>query len=138
MNWKRFWVASLVIYVVVQAMDFVINEVFMRSANESLQGLWRPNMTSRMWVMYVIGVLVALLFTYIFIKGREGKGTAEGVRYGVIIWLFVSVPMSMSMWVLLPIPHMIIVRGLIYALLEMLIAGILVAAIYKPAGPPKA
>ena len=138
MNWKRFWLASLVIYVVVQAMDFVINEVFMKSANESLQGLWRPNMTSRMWVMYVIGVLVALLFTYIFIKGCEGKGTAEGVRYGVIIWLFVSVPMSMSMWVLLPIPHMIIVRGLIYALLEMLIAGILVAAIYKPAGPPKA
>jgi uncharacterized PurR-regulated membrane protein YhhQ (DUF165 family) len=138
MNWKRFWVASLVTYVVVQAMDFVVNEVFMKSANESLKSLWRPDMTSRMWVMYVVGVLVALLFTYIFIKGREGKGIAEGVRYGIIIWLFVSVPMSVGMWVLLPIPFMMIIRWMLFGLLEMLIAGILVAVIYKPLAPAKA
>jgi uncharacterized PurR-regulated membrane protein YhhQ (DUF165 family) len=132
MNWKRFFVAGLVTYVVVQAMDFVINEVFMKNANESLKSLWRPNMMSRMWVLYVVGVLVALLFTYIFVKGREGKGITEGVRYGIIIWLFVSVPMSVSMWVLLPIPYIIILRWMLFGLLEMLVAGILVAVIYKP------
>jgi uncharacterized PurR-regulated membrane protein YhhQ (DUF165 family) len=132
MNWKRFLVASAVTYVVVQAMELVINNVLMKSANESLMSLWRPNMTSRMWVMYVVGVIVALLFTYIFVKGREGKGIAEGVRYGIIIWLFVSAPMSVSMWVLLPIPYIIILRWMLYGLLEMLVAGILVAVIYKP------
>jgi uncharacterized PurR-regulated membrane protein YhhQ (DUF165 family) len=132
MNWKRFFVAGLVTYVVVQAMDFVINEVFMKNANESLKSLWRPNMMSRMWVLYVVGVLVALLFTYIFVKGREGKGITEGVRYGIIIWLFVSVPMSVSMWVILPIPYIIILRWMLFGLLEMLVAGILVAVIYKP------
>jgi uncharacterized PurR-regulated membrane protein YhhQ (DUF165 family) len=137
MNWKRFFVASLVTYVVVQAMDFIINEVFMKGANESLKSLWRPNMMSRMWVMYVVGVLVALLFAYIFVKGREGKGIAEGVRYGIIIWLFVSVPMSVSMWVLLPIPSIIILRWMLFGLLEMLVAGILVAVIYKPLGLSK-
>jgi uncharacterized PurR-regulated membrane protein YhhQ (DUF165 family) len=137
MNWKRFFMAGLVTYVVVQAMDFVVNEVFMKSANESLKSLWRPNMMSRMWLMYVVGVLVALLFTYIFVKGREGKGIAEGIRYGLVIWLFVSVPMNVSMWVLLPIPYIIILKWMLYGLLEMLIAGILVAAIYKPLAPSK-
>ena len=137
MNWKRFLVASAVTYVVVQAMELVINNVLMKSANESLMSLWRPNMMSRIWVMYAVGVLVALLFTYIFVKGREGKGIAEGVRYGIIIWLFVSVPMSVSMWVLLPIPYIIILRWMLYGLLEMLIAGILVAVIYKPATAAK-
>jgi uncharacterized PurR-regulated membrane protein YhhQ (DUF165 family) len=132
MNWKRFFMASLVTYVVVQAMDIVVNEVFMKSAIESLKGLWRPNMASRMWVIYVFGMLVALLFTYIFVKGREGKGIAEGIRYGAIIWLFVSVPMNVSMWVLLPISYTIILRWMVYGLLEMLVAGILVAVIYKP------
>jgi uncharacterized PurR-regulated membrane protein YhhQ (DUF165 family) len=135
MNWKRFLAASLVTYVVVQAMDFVINEVFI---NESLKSLWRPDMMSRMWVMYLIGVMVALLFTYIFIKGREGKGISEGVRYGIIIWLFVNVPMGASLWVLLPIPYMIVFRALLFGLLEMLIAGILVAVIYKPLAPARA
>ncbi|OGD19095.1 MAG: hypothetical protein A2Y69_08955 [Candidatus Aminicenantes bacterium RBG_13_59_9] len=132
MNWKRFLVASAVTYVVVQAMELVINNVLMKSANESLMSLWRPNMMSRMWIMYAVGGLVALLFPYIFVKGREGKGIAEGVRYGIIIWLFVSVPMSVSMWVLLPIPYIIILRWMLYGLLEMLVAGILVAVIYKP------
>lgn len=138
MNWKRFWAASLVTYVVVQAMDFIVNEVFMKSANETLKSLWRPDMMSRIWVMYVIGALVALLFTYIFIKGREGKGIPEGIRFGVIIWLFVTVPWGASMWVLLPISWKIILKGLIYGLLEMIVAGILVAAIYKPAATAKA
>lgn len=132
MNWKRFFAAGLATYVAVQAMEFVINNVLMKSANESLMSLWRPDMMSRMWVMYPVGVLVALLFTYIFVKGREGKGIAEGVRYGIVIWLFVSVPMSVSMWVLLPIPYIIILRWMLYGLLEMLVAGILVAVIYKP------
>jgi hypothetical protein len=138
MNWKRFLVASLVIYVVVQAMEFAFNELFMKSANESLKTLWRQQMSSRTWVMYVLSALIALLFTYIFIKGREGKGIAEGVRFGIIIWLFFSVPMNVSMWVMLPIPHTIILRWLLFSLLEMLVAGILVAVIYKPLAPAKA
>jgi quinol-cytochrome oxidoreductase complex cytochrome b subunit len=137
MNWKRFFVGSLVIFVVVRGMELVIDNVFMKSAYESLKSLWRPDLTSKMWVMYVVGLLVSLLFTYIFIKGREGKGIAEGVRFGIIIWLFVAVPMDLTMWVLLPIPHMLIFRWILFALLEMLVAGILVAVIYKPLAPAK-
>jgi hypothetical protein len=138
MNWKRFFVASAAVYVAIQAIDFVANTVFMKSANESIRGLWRTDMSSRVWWMYVFGVLVALMFTYIFVKGREGKGLAEGVRFGIIIWLFMTLPMSVSMWVMLPIGWPIILRWILFGLLEMLIAGILVAAIYKPAAPAKA
>jgi uncharacterized PurR-regulated membrane protein YhhQ (DUF165 family) len=135
MNWKRFFMAGLVTYVVVQALDFVINEVFLKSTNEAVKGLWRPEMASRMWLMYIVGLVATLLFTYIFVKGRENKGIVEGVRYGIIIWLFMIVPMNVSMWVLLPIPYIIIVRWMLVGLLEMLIAGILVAVIYKPLAP---
>jgi hypothetical protein len=132
MNWKRFVVASVVVYVVLQAMDFVINSVFLKADNEALKDLWRPDMASKAWIMYVTAVLVAFLFTYIFIKGREGKGLAEGVRYGIVIWLFVFVPMMHGYYVMLPIPYIMIFRWLLFSLLEVLIAGIIVAAIYKP------
>ena len=137
MNWKRFFAAVAAVYVAVLATDFVLNLAFMKSANESLKGLWRPNMSSRAWLMYVFSALVALLFTFIFVKGREGRGLNEGVRFGIIMWLFVTVPMNVSMWVMLPIGWIIILRWILFGLLEMLIAGILVAAIYKPAAPAK-
>lgn len=132
MNWKRFLTASLAVLVAVQVMEFLINTVFMKTAMESLKSLWRPDMASKMWAGYVVSVMVSLLFTYIFIKGREGKGIQEGVRFGIIIWLFWAVPMNVSMYVMLPIPYPIVVRWILFSLLEMLIAGILVAVIYKP------
>ena len=138
MNWKRFLLASLAVFVAVQILEFLVNSVFMKSANDSLSNLWRPDMASKMWVMYPIGVLVALLFTYIFVKGREGKGTIEGVRFGIIIWLFVSVPMNLAMWVMLPIPGILIVKWLLWSLLEMVIAGVLVVIIYRPLAPAPA
>jgi hypothetical protein len=79
-----------------------------------------------------------VLFTYIFVRGREGKGINEGIRYGIIIWLFVSMPTSVMFWVFLPISFSIFLQGLIYSLFEMLIIGILVAIIYKPLEAPKA
>jgi len=75
----------------------------MKAANQQLEGLWRPDMESKIWLMYVFGAFVALLFTFIFVKGREGKGLAEGVRYGLIMWMFVTVPMNVAWWVMLPI-----------------------------------
>jgi quinol-cytochrome oxidoreductase complex cytochrome b subunit len=138
MNWKRFLLASAAVYVVYQVLDFVVSKVFMKGANDSLQGLWRPDLMAKIWVMYAVGVVVAVLFTYIFVKGREGKGISEGVRYGIIMWLFVSVPMGATLWVFLPIDLTIFLQGLIYSLFEMLVIGILVAVIYKPLAPPKA
>jgi len=139
MNWKRFFIASAVVFVAVQVMEYVINNIILMSQYEALKDMWRPDMQSKMWIMYLVGVLVALLFTYIFVKGREGKGIAEGIRYGIIIWLFVGVPMSLGFWIMLPIPFKLALWWIIFSLLEYLVAGILVAAIYKPVAPaPKA
>ena len=137
MNWKRFLVASLVIFVVGQALSYLIDNVILMRDYEKLNSLWRPDMESKMWLMYLVGLLFAFLFTYIFIKGREGKGIQEGVRFGVIIWLFTTVTLNLMLWVLFPIPLALIIKWILYGLLTMLISGILAAVIYKPAAPAK-
>ncbi len=135
MNYKRFIIASVVVYVAFQVMEFLVNNIILMSQYEALQNLWRPDMASKMWLMYLAGVLVAFLFTYIFIKGREGKGLAEGFRYGLIIWAFVAVPMSLGFYGMLPIPFKLALWWIIFSLVEYVIAGLIVAAIYKPAPP---
>ena len=78
MNGKRILLAAGAVFVAVQLLEFVLNALFMKAANQQLEGLWRPDMESKIWLMYVFGAFVALLFTFIFVKGREGKGLAEG------------------------------------------------------------
>jgi len=137
MNWKRIFWAGLAIYVVFQGLGFVWDNVLLKGDYDQLKALWRPNMMSRIWILYAVGLLVAFLFTYIFAKGREGKGIGEGVRFGIIVWLFTVVPFNLEIWVIFPIPHVLVVKWLLFGLLTSLIGGILAAVIYKPAAPAK-
>ncbi len=138
MNWKRFLSAVLVIFVVAQALSYLIDQVILMRDYEKLKDLWRPDLMSKVWVMYLVGLLVAFMFTYIFIKGREGKGIQEGVRFGIIVWLFTTVPFSLNLWILFPLPFVLAVKWILYGLFTDLIGGILAAVIYKPAAPVKA
>ena len=137
MNWKRFLWAGLVILVVRKGLAYFIETVILRRDYESLSDLLRPDVLSTVWLMFVVGLLVAFAFTYIFVKGREGKGILEGVRFGIVIWLFVTVPTGLGAWMMFPIPITMIGKWALMGLLLNLISGILVAAIYKPAGPVK-
>jgi len=138
MNWKRFWVASLAVFVVIQAIDYIMDIIVLKKVYESLQSFWREDTVSKIWLAYVMALLISFLFTYIFIKGREGKGILEGVRFGIVIWLFAIVPMYHTLWVFVPIPYALIFRWTLFGLLQTLVAGIIVAAIYKPSAPAKA
>jgi heme/copper-type cytochrome/quinol oxidase subunit 2 len=137
MNWKRVILAGIVIYIVFQGLGFIMDNVWLKNDYDQLKNVWRQNMMSRIWLLYVVGLLVAFLFTYIFVKGREGKGIQEGVRFGIIIWLFTIVPFNIEIWVIFPIPYMLVLKWLIFGLLTSLIGGILAAVIYKPAAPAK-
>lgn len=136
MNWKRLVLAALAVFVSVQVLEFTLVSLVMKSAGAQLEGLWRPDMSSKIWLMYIVSAVVSLLFAYIFAKGREGKGLLEGVRFGLIIWLFVTVPMNVSWYVMLPIPLGVVLRWILVGLVEMLVAGVLAALIYKPAAAP--
>jgi len=135
LNCKRLIIASLVIFVVVSALDYLVNNVILTSTymSEPLKKLWRPDMMSKLWIGYVFSLLSSLLFTYIFVKGYEAKGLLEGVRFGILIWLFMVVPVSHGYYVVLDkLPYSLCLQWCGYGLIEMLVAGILVAAIYKP------
>jgi len=133
MNWKRFLWAGLVILVVRKGLAYFIETVILRRDYESLSDLLRPDVLSTVWLMFIVGLLVAFAFTYIFVKGREGKGIQEGVRFGIVIWLFVTVPTGLGAWMMFPIPIAQIGKWALMGLLLNLISGILAAAIYKPA-----
>ena len=86
-----------------------------------------------MWILYLTGTIFSLLFVYIFTKGYEGKGIAEGAKYGLIIGLFVSLTGSYSQYVVYPLPYSLALKWFLYGTIELIVAGIVVALIYKPA-----
>ena len=104
-------------------------------AYEATSHLWRPEaeMNSMMWLMWLTGLIWAFLFVYIFIKGYEGRGIMEGLRFGLLIGVFYSLPMSLGTYAVQPMPFSLAVSWLVFGVIEITILGIVTALIYKPA-----
>ena len=132
MNTKKFLLASLAVFVTLQLLDFVIHSLLLGSVYNSIQDVFRPDMMDKMWIMYLTGAIFSLLFVYIFSKGYEGKGIAEGAKYGLIIGLVVHLVGSYNQYVVYPLPYSLALKWFLYGTIELILAGIVAALIYKP------
>ena len=133
MNIKRFILASIAVFVTFQVLDFVIHGLILMSTYQSLAHLWRPDMMSLMWIMYLSSFFMSFMFVYIFTKGYENRGIMEGLRFGVVIGLFMNVVGMFSQYAMYPIPFSLTIQWLLYGMAEFIIAGIVAAAVYRPA-----
>ena len=134
MNVKRFVIASIAVFVALMILDFIFHMGLLGSVYEETQEIWRPDdeMMRRMPIGYIFTLLWSFLFCYIFVKGREGKGIIEGVRFGILMAVFYGFITSIWQWTMFPIPFRIVIYWFLVWLVEMVILGILVAVIYKP------
>jgi hypothetical protein len=131
MNTKRFIIASLVVFLAFEIIDAIIHTGILGETYKSMD-IWRQDMMSKMWIFHAGSFVMAFLFTFIFIKGYENKGIAEGVRYGVIIGLFANIPYGFFSYAMYPLPFSLCMQWFVYGMIEFIICGLIAAAIYKP------
>jgi hypothetical protein len=84
-------------------------------------------------LIYMGRLVFSLMFTYIYFKGHEGKPwLGEGFRYGLCIALLVAVP-NLVYTLTAPAPQAAESIGpLVKNVVQLLLAGPLVALIYRP------
>ncbi len=133
---KTFWIGFVVVFIVMQAIGFLIHGVMLDGMYNDLAASFRPKeqMDAMMWIMILSGTAVLFLFCYIFTKGYEGQGVVEGVRYGALMGLFLAFPTSVDAYVIYPLTQELAVIWFVTTLVGMMIAGAIFAAIYKPQG----
>ncbi len=131
---KTFWIGFVVVFVVMTVFGYLVHELGLSATYESLASVFRPKaeMDSMMWMMMAGGAASLLLFCYIFTLGYEGKGVMEGVRYGALIGLLISIPSSVDHYVIYPLTGELAVIWFVTGIIGFVIAGAVFAAIYKP------
>jgi len=133
MNWKNFFVTFIVIYILGGLLNFLIHGVLLTETYQLLSEVWRPDMNRLMWLQWVTPLFLTFFFIYVYAKGREGKGVMEGLRYGLIIWAFFSIPTIYGQYMVYPLPYSLVLKWLISDLVVFVIMGIAVSLLYKPA-----
>ena len=133
MNFKRILIAGLAVFVFFQALDYLFHGIVLGSTYRSLASVWRPDMMNYMWLMALASLIFSFVFVFIFAKGYEEKGLLEGVRFGFVLSFLVNVPGCFGQFAMYPLPFALVLEWLAFGFAEFVVAGIITAAIYRPA-----
>jgi hypothetical protein len=130
---KTFWIGFVVVYVVAFVIGFLVHEVLLADTYRALMHVWRPEeqMMDLMWIMFFTSAVYLFVFCYIFTKGYEGRGIMEGVRYGTLMGLFMSVPMAFESFAVYPITMNLAIAWFVTGMIYFIVLGAVFAAIYK-------
>jgi tryptophan-rich sensory protein len=120
------------VFVAYEAVNNIIHMLILSGVYETMMDVWRTDMMQKLWIMYVTALIFSFLFVYIFSKGYEGKGIAEGIRYGLIIGLLMNIVGMFNQYAAYPISLSLTVQWFIYGVIQIIICGIVTAALYKP------
>src|SRR5213083_3202271 len=131
---KRFIVAFIAAYVFMFFWGWLLNGVFFKDVYAQTPNLWRTQsemMSLFHWI--IIGqALIVFAFVTIYASGFAGGGVIAGIRLGILLEI-AAIGMRLAIYAVQPFPGKLIVYGSISGLIEMVIVGAIVGAIYKPA-----
>src|SRR5436305_2586952 len=133
---KRFIVAFIAAYIFTFFWGWLLNGVLLKDIYAETPNLWRSQsemMSLFHWI--IIGqALVIFAFVMIYASGFAGGGVAAGIRLGILLEI-AAIGMRMGIYAVQPFPGKLIVYGSVSGLVEIIIVGAIVGAIYKPGTP---
>jgi hypothetical protein len=134
MNVQRYVIGSLVVFVFLLVASWLFHSIIMSGWYDEASNLLRPESEGGAYIIWmIIGfLLLAFGFCFIFTKGYENKGIAEGLRYGLYVGLAFSVSASLINFSVYPYPWKWVVGWIIGNPIILILAGIIAAAIYRP------
>jgi hypothetical protein len=132
---KQLWIGFVAVFIAMAVLSFIIHGVLLSSVYmaEPMRSMMRPEaqMNSMMWIYYVVYLIQAFFFTLVFSKGYEGKGIAEGLRYGFYMGLLMATPMAYASYAMYPMPYSLALQWFIYGIITYLILGVILALVFS-------
>ncbi|MFC1475086.1 hypothetical protein ACFLQG_00425 [Candidatus Zixiibacteriota bacterium] len=134
MNTKKYVIGSIVVFVVMFILEYVLHDLILGGQYEATKEIYR---TEEAMMQYFPAMILGYLmmsfgFCYIFIQGYKGKGCAEGIRYGLIIAFTFAIPSSLIYYTVFPMSGWMMLGYFIAFPIETMILGAIIASIYKP------
>lgn len=132
MNTNRFLVSSVLVFAFVFVYEWLFHGRFLHDLYVQTAHLWRApaEMQEFFPLTIAMGVVFALFITYFFSRNYEGGGLDEGIRFGVLIGIFMGL-MVFSWYAYSPIPLKLAIYWLVGTFIEGVGIGAVLGLSYK-------
>ena len=136
MTMRRIAVPALVAWLVDSVYGYVVFGVMLNADFARYPGVFRSfdAVSSMLPLMFVSSLIGFVAIAYIFAKGHEGgPGIKEGFWFGVVFASFGVFGVSLPSYVIYNIGPELAFKSTIAGFIEMMIAGLVLGLVYKPA-----
>jgi hypothetical protein len=140
MDVKKYLIAVIVVFVVYSAAAYLTHNVLLAPDYAAMSATLRSESAflQRMPVLYLANLIFALGFCVIYTRGYEpGKNwLGQGFRYGLFVGTLLA-PVALAAYVAFPLPGSVAVKWIGLGYVQVVIAGLTAASIYRHPPPPK-
>ena len=131
MNIKRFVLSAIIIFIVSLLWNGFVHSLILNNDEEILKSLLRPDIMDKMWLSLVLTALISIIFVFGYTKFSIKGTTWEGIMYGISFGVLAVLLVDVNQYILYPLSLSIVIKWMIFGILEFTLYGFLVSMIYK-------
>ena len=133
-NWGRVLLGGLVAGLVINVSEYVLNVIVL--ADEYAAEMRRLNLDPEaasipVWILYAFLVGIVAVFVYAAIRPRFGAGPRTALLAGFLVWILLSLFPTVAVMNMGMFSTNLMLIGLAWALVELLVATLIGASLYR-------
>ncbi|HKE59613.1 MAG TPA: hypothetical protein VKB46_23040 [Pyrinomonadaceae bacterium] len=132
MNMKRLVLTIIVVFVVANFTGYFIHAIWLRNEYATVANLYRPEGQEKMPFIVLAYLAFAIGAVWTYAHGVEEKPwLGQGVRFGIALWLILSVPWFFITYAVQPIPLILLAKQVLSEVVDKIFLGIVIALLYR-------
>ena len=127
---RKFWISFAVMFVMAMAIGMLVHGMLLHEEYRKLGSVMRsePEAQKLFGLMILAHVLIALGFTWIYMKGKEaGPWLGQGFRYGLAVAVMMTIPTYLIYYVVMPFPSDLVAQQIVFDSIGIIAMGIVLA-----------
>ena len=133
MNVKKLVLTIIVVFVVANITGFLIHAMLLAPDYMAVKEHYRPEGQEKMIWICLAYLAFAIGSVIVYAKGVEAKPwLGQGIRFGILMWLVLTVPSFFIAYAVQPVPTMLMVKQVLFEGIDKIVLGVITAALYRP------
>jgi hypothetical protein len=130
MNYKWFFLTTIVLLIFALVWNGVIHLVLLREADSILNAIGRHESERSPFLSLLVTVILSMLFVWSYSQYAKRGNIQDGLTHGLFFGILAGVLVDLNQYVLYPIPASLAITWFIFGLIEFCIYGVIVSILY--------
>lgn len=134
MNKVRLILTMIVIFILANLLGFFIHAIWLKPDYMLVASLFRPEGQEKMVPIVLAYISFAIGSVWVYAHGVQNKPLLiQGVRFGIAMWLVLTVPSFFIAYATQPIPALLMSKQVLSELVGKIFLGVVTALVYGKA-----